>query len=109
MECKITTITRYRTSDGIEHDTIEAALNHCSKSTYRMWAYAEDGLEETNNFGRCAFIHLPTLESVGSFVKESAKAGYTREGIRGPGWYMWNPSYRGYVHIPMAFCSLLTK
>ena len=106
MECKITTIIRYRTSDGIEHDTIEAALNHCSKPTYRMWTYAEDGLEETDSFSNCVFAHLPTYEAVKDFINGSADSGNVYEGIEAPGWYMWNSNLFTYIHVPDAFRTL---
>lgn len=94
----IVLVTKFKTPDGIEHDTIEAALNHTVEPSYRIWE--GESLAEGSDIYRAKVVHLPTVEAVEAFSRDSGSAFCCTKGIYGPGWYLWDGELFGYSRLP---------
>jgi hypothetical protein len=94
----IVLVTKFKTPDGVEHDTIEAALNHTIKPSYRIWA--GEPLNEGADIYSTKVVHLPTDEAVEAFLRDSNSIGCCTEGIRESGWYLWDGNLFGYSRLP---------
>lgn len=93
----IVAVTKFRTPDGIEHDTIEAALNHTIKSSYYIW---NELLRKSTDICGAKVVHLPTAEAVEAFLKDSEFINCCTKGIYEPGWYLWDGNLFSYVLLP---------
>jgi hypothetical protein len=94
----IVLVTKFRTPDGVEHDTIEAALNHTIEPSYRIWA--GESLTESTDIRSAKIVHLPTAEAVEAFSRDSDSALCLTDGIHGPGWYLWESAVFSYILLP---------
>lgn len=94
----IVLVTKFKTPDGIEHDTIEAALNHTIKPSYRIWE--NETLKESTIIRDAKVVHLPTAEAVEAFLRDSESDHCCTDGIRKPGWYLWDGGSFSYVLLP---------
>lgn len=94
----IVLVTKFKTPDGIEHDTIEAALNHTIKPSYRIWE--DEPLRESTNILGASIVHLPTTEAVDAFLRDSDSINCCAEGIHEPGWYLWDDDLFCYILLP---------
>lgn len=93
----IVLVTKFKTPDGIEHDTIEAALNHTIKPSYHIW---DELLTESTDIYGAKVVHLPTAEAVEAFLRDSESIGCCTEGIHEPGWYLWDGNLFSYILLP---------
>lgn len=93
----IVLVTKFKTPDGVEHDTIEAALNHTIEPSYRIW---NGLLRESTDICGAKVVHLPTVEAVEAFLKDSEFINCCTEGIHEPGWYLWDGNLFSYILLP---------
>lgn len=93
----IVLVTKFKTPDGVEHDTIEAALNHTIKPSYHIW---NESLKESTSICGAKVIHLPTAEAKEAYLRDSNSINCCTDGIREPGWYLWDSKLFSYVFLP---------